>query len=137
MAVDKYLYKLACTNSKYSLKSDINGNDIDTVYKILFGDNVKHIKSYEEVIKEDFNDANKVFCIGSDDNNVDTKTIENALINSKGQPVDFITGHAYAIKGSDNQYVYLINPWDSKETLKITHKRLKMLNCDYGMCNLK
>ena len=137
LAVDKYLYELACTNSKYSLKSDINGNDIDTVYKILFGDNVKHIKSYEEAIKENFNDANKVFCIGSNDNNVDTKTIENALINSKGQPVDFITGHAYAIKGSDNKYVYLINPWDSKETLRITHKRLKMLNCDYGMCNLK
>ena len=78
-------------------------------------------------MNEKFNDFNKAFCLGA--NQFETpygETLE-ALLNSKGEPVDFVTGHAYAVVKADEEYVYLVNPWDSKEVLRVTHEKLEKL----------
>ena len=43
--------------------------------------------------------------------------------NEKGEKVKMYNGHAYTIKGADNNYVYLINPHDTSSTIKIPVKQ--------------
>lgn len=39
----------------------------------------------------------------------------------KGNNIQIRTYHAYSVVNSDDKFVYIINPWDSGTTLKLTH----------------
>ena len=86
-------------------------------------------------MNKDFNDPNKSFCIGAGMFDAPYSETIDAMLNSNGERVNFVTGHAYAVVKADYQYVYLVNPWDSKETLRIKHEQLEKLNVNVGICN--
>lgn len=43
----------------------------------------------------------------------------------EGNDVQIRTYHAYSVVNSDDRFVYLVNPWDSGTTLKLTHDDFK------------
>ena len=58
--------------------------------------------------------------------------VDAAISVETGEKVDLYASHAYATIKSDEKYVYLINPWDSEETLKVEIEKLVALNAEYG-----
>ena len=133
-ALDKYIRELAYDKKVMASQVDIQGNTTYYLYQVLFG-NGKDFGKYKPDMNKDFNDPNKSFCIGAGMFDAPYSETIDAILDSKGKPVDFVTGHAYAVVKADEKYVYLINPWDSKETLKIEHARLERLRPNVGVCN--
>lgn len=134
LAFDKYIRELAYNKELMANQVDIQGNTTYYLYEALFG-NGKDFGKYKPDMNKDFNDPNKSFCIGAGMFDAPYSETIDAMLDSKGKPVDFVTGHAYAVVKADEKYVYLINPWDSKETLKIEHARLERLRPNVGVCN--
>ena len=131
LAFDKYIRELAYGGDS---KVDINGNTCDYIYKVLLDENTMY-KSYNEFKHKDFNNPSKYYTMGKSGYDIEDFSIfEKAMINEKGESVDMVTGHAYAIIKSDATYVYVVNPWNSEETLRITHEKIKELNVNLG-CN--
>lgn len=132
LAFDKYMRETAYSTTESYAECDINGNTCSFMYSILLGKKTVE-KPYNEFKNKDFNNPNKYYTMGVSDFKVkDFKAFENAMINEKGEPVDMITGHAYAVIKSDKKYVYVVNPWNSGETLRITHEKIKELDVDLG-----
>ena len=83
-----------------SLRKDMNLNGLPVDNKLI----------------DTFNDKSKVFSVGFN-------KIELQQITDDSNQKDIITiGHVYAIKGSDDKHVYIINPHDSSKTIKITRE---------------
>lgn len=131
LAYDKYIQEKAYNKDSYVY--DINGNSCSYMFEIIFGKS-ELIKGYDKNDKKwDFNNPNKFYCIGTSWLDVkDTKVFENIVIKENGETEYFVAGHAYALIKSDEEYVYLVNPWDSSETLKMTHDNLKKINPSIG-----
>ena len=134
LAFDKYIRELAYDKKVMANQVDIQGNTTYYLYQVLFGDG-KDLGKYKPEMNKDFNSPNKSFCIGAGMFNAPYNETIDAMLNSKGEKVDFVTGHAYAVVKSDSKYIYLVNPWDSKETLRIEHEKLEKLRVDVGECN--
>jgi len=138
IAFNKYIHEKAIERESRG-EVDINGNTVEFIYQVLLGNNEK-IEKYNPLMNDMFNNPNKFYELGSGGRNIDTgkwldykNDLKDAMINSKGEPVDFVTGHAYAVIKADENYVYLINPWDSSETLRITPQKLESLYADVGI----
>ena len=140
MAVDQYIKDMGCgdlTNYRFS----INGNHGTFAYKLLLGtfdtyaseekrkqENMMNINQFYsgEVNKikfdnkkiDSFNDKNKIF-------SVSTHTMkEDVKLSSDDDSSAILTcNHAYSVVKSDKKFVYLINPWDSSKTFKITREQ--------------
>ena len=134
LAFDKYIRELAYNKELMADQVDIQGNTTYYLYEVLFGDG-KEAGKYTLSMNNDFNNPNKSFCLGAGMFGSPIEETIGAMINSKGEKVDFVTGHAYAVVKADEKYVYLVNPWDSKETLRIEHERLERLKPNVGECN--
>ena len=133
LAFDKYIRELAYDKKVMANQVDIQGNTTYYLYQILFGDG-KDFGKYKPEMNKDFNDPNKSFCIGAGMFDASPAETVDAMLDSKGKRINFVTGHAYAVVKTDSKYVYLVNPWDSKETLKIEHERLEKLRVNVGEC---
>ena len=44
--------------------------------------------------------------------------------------------HAYSVVGADNEYVYLVNPWDTSITLKVTREQFIDFFGDASVCSV-
>ena len=131
LAYDKYIQEKAYHED--SFEYDINGNSCSYMFEIIFGKS-ELIKGYNKNDEQwDFNNPNKFYCIGTSWLDVkDTKVVENIVIKENGEFENFVVGHAYALIKSDEEYVYLVNPWDSSETLKMTHENLEKIKPSIG-----
>ncbi len=134
LAFDKYIRELAYNKELMANQVDIQGNTTYYLYQVLFGDG-KDFGKYKPSMNKDFNNPNKSFCIGAGMFDASPTECRDAVIDSKGKRIDFVTGHAYAVVKADEKYVYLVNPWDSKETLKVEHAQLEKLKPNVGVCN--
>lgn len=116
IAVDKYIRDLAYEGN--SEEVDITGGTLSKTIKILFGtsDNVetKNQNSITDTDIKEFNNDNIIntFDLG------DSETSLKAL-NEKDEQISLLANHEYAIIGSDDAYVYFINPHESSKTLKM------------------
>jgi len=134
IAFDKYIRELAYNKEVSSDNVDIQGNTTHYLYQVLLGDG-KDLGKYNKSMNDVFNNPDKSFCLGCSMFDASFSETIEALTNSKGEPVDFVTGHAYAVEKADEKFVYLVNPWDSSDTLKITHEKLEKLNVSIGGCD--
>lgn len=134
LAFDKYIRELAYNKEVSSDQVDIQGNTTHYLYQILLGDG-NDLGKYNKTMGENFNNTNNAYCLGCGIYEPPFSETIEALTNSKGEAVDFVTGHAYAVEKADDKYVYLVNPWDSSDTLKITHEKLEKLNVSVGGCS--
>ena len=140
MAVDQYIKDMGygdLTNYKFS----INGNHETFAYKLLLGtfdtyaleekrkqENMMNINQFYsgEVNKikfdnkkiDSFNDKNKIFCVSTHTMKKDVK-----LSSDSDSSAILTCNHAYSVVKSDKKFVYLINPWDSSKTFKITREQ--------------
>lgn len=138
IAFNKYMHENANEENSRNYV-DINGNSTEFIYHILFG-NSERIDKYDKDMNNKFNDPDKFYELGSLGFDIETgkyldydKDLKGAMIDEDGNPVDFVTHHAYAIVKSDENYVYLINPWDSSKLLRITPEKLETLLINIGV----
>ena len=127
IAVDKYIKENAyMTTDNGSLdfsQADINGDRQYFAYNILFG-NECYCEN-PDLLNEDYNSENQVYSLSFDkDPNIEAKVLDS----NEKQTVDIIGRHAYAIKGSDEKYIYLINPHNSSETIQVERTLLQSKN---------
>ena len=122
LAVDKYIKENAYNkNNDEDIKIDLNGNDPQFAFNLLLGcGDTYTLESYPSVIDE-FNDADKLFVAAT---SVDFQnTQEKVLHKDDGSNVEIKPNHAYAVKGSDEENVYLSDPaLEPSVTLKVSHK---------------
>lgn len=144
IAVNKYFYEKGGVNNS----QDIKGNFEFIAYEILTGEsipiqNINKLKTgYRYVPKiniddnliDNFNIPNAVITVHSSGNN----EIRQASIMNKENSnvdladVDLLRKHAYSVKGSDENNVYLINPHNSAETLVVSREDFKQF---FNVCN--
>jgi hypothetical protein len=128
IAIDKYMKELAYEaadngNIDFS-RADINGDNVRFAYNVLMGNGF--CNNEPNIQNEDYNSENLICSLsfGNDPNVIATVSSKEG----KEKEVNLIGHHAYAIKGSDNNYIYLINPHNSAETLKVKREMLKTKN---------
>ncbi len=126
IAVDNYLKELAYEKGpdKYYDNTDINGGTFSETFNKFFTKG----KSLEnpDIEKIDFNNKNKVYslAIKGEDNLTITAYDEN------DNQVKLHTHHAYALVGSDREFLFLINPHDSSQTIRLLKADAKKVNID-------
>ena len=106
---------------------DIEGNAMFVAYNILTGkENFFHntFNSFVEITDEEidsFNTKNKIITVAGylDEKHIQVNSTENDFSSI------LIPDHAYAVLRSDKDYVYLINPWNSENELKVPRKTFK------------
>lgn len=143
IAMDKYI-KEECYSSNYPNVSideefdfislvDINGNWPRELYFTLFGtDNYDFNSDEIDPAKEDFSNPQKAYSFALKGDS----PMELFAKNSKNKDVSIERRHAYAIVGSDDKNVYIVNPWDSSDTLTMTREDFKKLNIRIDSCNI-
>lgn len=135
IAVNKYFYEKNGVNDK----QDINGNFEFIAYEILTGESVPaqnigndntgrfgYKINIDDNLINNFNIPNAVITVSSHNNESCQASImnkENSNIDLSD--VDLIHRHAYSVKGSDENNVYLINPHNSAETLVVSREDFK------------
>lgn len=129
LAFDKYIRESAYSDQRNSI--NIDGNTVAYLYEVLLG-KAETIEGYSKSKDFDFNSESDYYCLGTSACQEDMAIFENIVLKENGTYEDFVTGHAYAIIKSDNQFVYIINPWNSKETLRITHEDLTKIKPSIG-----
>lgn len=134
LAFDKFIRELAYDKQDAFQNFDTNGNTTHYLYEILFG-NGQDMGKYKKTMNEDLNNPNKAFCLGANQFETNVRDTFGVMLDSKGEEVDFVLGHAYAVVKADSEFVYLVNPWDSKETLRITHENLEKIKPNIGACS--
>ena len=130
LAFDKYIREQAYSDKG---RVDISGNTETYLYEVLLG-KAESSEGYSKTDKWKFNSEDDYYCMGTSAYQKDYDKFENIVLKEDGTLEDFVTGHAYAIIKSDDKYVYIINPWNSKETLRITHEKLEEINPSIGHC---
>ena len=105
---------------------DIEGNAMFVAYNMLIGKANFHniCFDYVEFTDEEidsFNTKNKIITVAGylDEKHIQVNSTENDFSST------LIPDHAYAVLRSDKDYVYLINPWNSENELKVPRKTFK------------
>ena len=110
-AVEKYVMQ--------EKHDDIVGDPMNVAYEILVG-NEKNIWKWEFV--KDMSDE-YIDIINNPDIIVTAST--KTTINKKNKSTEgetLVANHAYTVVKADKNYVYLINPWDSGNLIKLAYK---------------
>ena len=121
LAVEKYFYQQrGITSVNGRRHTDLNANCASTAYQILLG------KCYAEPVytfSQDkmresikrYNDENNVAIVsaGKKHGAVYAKKADNESL------IKLEDNHAYAVVKTDENFVYLINPWDSSAEIKV------------------
>lgn len=131
MAVNEYFREQGYVNDQ----PDINGNWMHVAYNILTGqggwdhwypkgskaDALLNSDGITDAQINNFNKSNHIVTVAT----VDAKTASAKT--STGETVELHTSHAYAVKGSDKDYVYIVNPWDTRneEVIKVPRETFK------------
>lgn len=125
IAVEKYMNENSYSN--LPAFNSFDGNKMSTAYEILTGKGGNLIKSGINFLGD--------YLFGISDGQIDRfndpNTIHTAAavksINkiSSGRGEDISSMHAYSILGSDKDYVYLVNPHNTANTIKLTRDEFK------------
>lgn len=109
---------------------DLNGNKEHTAFRLLTGKGGKNLfsDSYGRIPDfwisdsqiDNFNTENHVACVAAHHKS----DLTFAAPDGAGV-VTLHTGHAYAVKGSDKENVYLINPWDTSKVITVPRETFK------------
>ena len=118
MAVNKYWHETNAHNKGFKPHRDINEGGWGTyALDIIFDKNSNRLD--DDDINEDFIDKLKsgnLICTVS----AHIAEVPKSAFNKNYDKVDIIKNHAYSVVKCDNDYVYIVNPWNSSETLKMT-----------------
>ncbi len=128
--------------NRYYLENDLgnidDGGTTDEGLKILFGDGnyeTKNIgKASDEYIENVRNGKYIASVVGSHvDIDSDTE-VETGYygIDDNGNKIPIYNRHGYNVIKADEQYVYIINPWDSGTTIRVTPDDFKKIFCGYA-----
>jgi len=117
----------------YDFVVDITGgntDDLDISRKDIMHGQVE--KSFEQAMQEIKSGDYLIMCHSPYKNNDVTVYDENgnkviAVKDKDGTEHSFVGGHGYAVLGADDEYVYIKNPWNSNQKLKITIEDYKKL----------
>lgn len=133
IAVDKYMKEAAYDGAS---NVDINGNSLDFGYRLLIGYGFE--TEFDRELAKDFNRENEFYCVGFYTHNTNETTRNKYAVatNNSGECFSFVSEHAYGVVGSDDKYVYIKNPYNSEEKLKIEHEALEQLNARVGVSSL-
>ncbi len=145
IAIDKYIKEQAY-DKKFTSRVDINGNTSNFIYDLLIGTNNIDNKTndyvsvdvdmkqfdteqdFQNFDVERFNDPNSFYSMSFSGKTADPLSLEKAaVVEETGEKVNLHTQHAYAVLKLDEKYVYLINPWNSEEILKVETEKLASL----------
>lgn len=123
IAVDKYIkeyaYEITSDGKHNFSQADINGDYESFAYEILFGNG--YYNENPDIMHEDYNNENQVYSLSFGNN----PNIQATVLGSTEHPgKDLISRHAYALNGSDEKYIYLINPHNSAELLQVERELL-------------
>ena len=130
IAFDKYMKEIAYSEEYANI--DIQGNHEAYAYEVLFGNSVR-VDEYKSTMAKDINKPNRIYSCGFSSMMIeDYNLLIGAFTNSKGEKVNAITEHAYAVIKTDSKYVYLVNPHDSSDVLKCTHETMERLHPSLG-----
>ena len=128
MAVNDYMH-----DHPQNGRSNIHGNYTEAAYEILTGKGGKNILEnrwgrYGDIWFTDsqinrFNDPNHIVVVarGMRWNTKETYTYEYP----KGKVNELHPFHAYAVKHVDSNFVYLVNPWDTSQTIQVPRDEFK------------
>lgn len=133
IAINKYFKEEGMINFRTSID---NGNIMSLAYNIL----VKNSGHVQNALLDSFRHPGTLYYIFTDDYidsfNTKDKIITVSGINifaddihvnsaKKNNAAVLVNSHAYAVLRSDKDYVYLVNPWDSENELKVPRKTFK------------
>lgn len=121
IAMDKYFKEIGETgnsDSQYNNGTNINGNFAEKLYKAIFGGgfnyNFSGPDSYYNVNK--FNNKKRAYTISLCKNTGGAPRIANH--SECGDRLEL--EHAYSVLKADSQYVYLVDPHNSKNVIKVS-----------------
>ena len=137
IAFDKYMKAKAYRrgDSEYFIDEDdgkianidVNGNNSTFAISVLFGVGKGKFNDNINAKTENFNNKNRLYTFGIPRRN-GIKVIKGVAKNSKGEPVDLETKHAYSVVGSSKNDLFVKNPWNSEEILTIARKDFPKLH---------
>jgi len=108
---------------------DINGNRSIIAYQVLLGKSKMDLRGLDDLwdrkigisesYREKINDPNTI-CTAS----IQGKFPDDVAFTTKdGEKI--YAGHAYSVVRADDKYVYLINPWNSGQEVRLTFEEFK------------
>lgn len=112
------------------LRNDLNGNRAHVAFKLLTGKGGRNFFSdtygripqawFSDSQINNFNKPNHIAVVSK--HNGKSLTFSSP---ANGKKVTLHTNHAYTVKGSDKNNVYIINPWDTSKTIAVPRKTFK------------
>ena len=136
IAMDKYIRDEAykdkerghSIDDEFGYVSDvtIDANYSSFLWRTLFGDNYNLYDIKIDPSTEDFNNPDRVYEMSLRGNKGDD--VYGLAKSEKNEIYTIIARHAYSIIGSDENNIYLLNPWDSADKITITRENFKKLN---------
>ena len=104
----------------------IDGNFSKYLWRTLFGYNPNLFDIKIDSSTEDFNNPERVYSMSLKAG--EFISISNLAKSEKQENYEIISRHAYSIIGSDDENIYLLNPWDSEDKITITRENFKKLD---------
>ena len=104
----------------------IDANSSTFLWRTLFGDNYDLFDIKIDPLTEDFNNPDRVYEMSLRGAKGDDA--HGVAKSEKAENYTIIAHHAYSIIGSDEENIYLLNPWDSEDKITITRENFKKLN---------
>ena len=92
----------------------------------MFGDNYDLFDIKIDPLTEDFNNPDRVYEMSLNGSKEDD--VYGLAKSEKEENYRIVSRHAYSIIGSDEENIYLLNPWDSEDKITITRENFKKLN---------
>lgn len=135
IAMDKYIRDRAYDDPEFITPIDnefgyvygvtIDGNFTRVLWNTLFGCNNNILSVNIDPLAEDFNNPDRAYEMSL---NVPERTTVSGLAKSKKNgDCDIHSRHAYSIIGSDDENIYMLNPWDSADKITISRENFKKL----------
>ena len=135
IAMDRYFMEERGINNwvlfNPGTKYDLNGNTASLAFEILTGQGGRNFLTnciyakipdmwFTDSQIDNFNKENHIAVVGA--HFKDDRTFSSPDGNGD---VTLHTNHAYAVKGSDEKNVYLINPWDTSKIITVPRETFK------------
>ncbi len=125
IAMDRYFREERGVRSRI----DLNGNQTHVAFQLLTGDGGRNFlrdrfegrpkTSFSDSQIDNFNTPNHVASVYAGKKNNLTYSTD------KGKKQELVANHAYAVKGSDKENVYIVNPWYTSKVITVPREIFK------------
>lgn len=134
IAVNKYFGEHYDQSYNVLNQPDINSNSASKAFEILLGESNcrQYFVGFGQLygMLTDINDgliekinSGKYLVVVA---HLDTFTDSNiSAQRHDGSKENIESNHAYSVVGADEHYIYIVNPWDTSEKLRLTHQEFK------------